>query len=384
MMLYVHIPFCAKKCIYCDFLSHVPRKGGEISSYLKALALEMRLRGSSLSPEDEITSVYIGGGTPSFLSARELDFLLHEIKEIFDLSSCREFTVEANPGTLHEEKLAVLARGGVNRLSFGVQSFCREELSLLGRIHTAEEAEEAICRAYDAGISNLSLDLMAALPFQTRDQLLFSLHKAFSLPISHLSLYSLIVEEGTYLSEHLSEYPLPNEEEERELMHLSEDVAEKNGFMGYEISNYAKIGFESAHNLGYWERRSYLGFGVGAASFYKDQKLRTKNCEDVEAYVALLDRAENPQSLEKELFSERTVLAREDEMAEFFFLGLRKRSGVRLKEFEKEFHCGAETVYPDVFQKHFRWKLLSREEDRVYLTKRGRDLANQVFQDFLL
>lgn len=377
LMLYVHIPFCARKCHYCDFLSGVYSK--EIRTrYLSALQEEIRQRGLSLR-ERSISSVFFGGGTPSLLETEELAQIMRQIKCSTMLSEHAEITMECNPGTADFEKLKGYRELGINRLSIGVQSADNAELRLLGRIHTWEQFLEIYSLARKAGFDNVNVDLISALPGQSTENWERNLRSVLSLTPApeHISAYSLILEEGTDFWEWKEQgkfqgsLVLPTEEQDREMYHLTREVLEEAGYQKYEISNYARPGYECRHNMGYWTRRDYLGVGLGAASLIGDH--RYKNTEDLSAYL------ENPLADREE-----QKLSKSEEMEETMFLGLRRCKGVSKKEFQDRFSESINRIYADVIAKNVRDGLLLERDDLICLTDKGMDLSNYVSAQFLL
>ena len=373
--IYIHLPFCVRKCLYCDFLSFpIDRAAGEnenFNSYLNALKLEIRSCGEK-RPAD---SVFFGGGTPSLLTGEEFAALLKELDSAFWLSPEAEITLEANPGTLTREKLRAYRQAGVNRLSLGVQSFSDEELKRIGRIHTGEEAVEAFHLAREAGFTNISLDLIFALPDQDGKAFRESLNRAIALCPEHLSVYGLMLEEGTFLYAHREEYAFPDEEAERKMYHQALQLLEKAGYSRYEISNFARPGFASRHNLKYWERSPYLGFGLGAASF--EGKRRWRNTSLPKRY------AEHALKGEPIPAEEEEWLTPAEEWGEFMFLGLRKAEGISAGEFRECFGRTIEEVFPGKLACYEELGLIGRSGDRYFLTERGIDVSNRIFADFL-
>ena len=397
--LYVHIPFCARKCAYCDFLSF-PAGPEEMRLYTGALTEEIRAAGRR-GGNDPVDTVYIGGGTPSVMPAPLLEEVLRAAAESFSVREDAEVTVEMNPGAA-DGVMEILrntapADGKTlrpNRVSLGIQSFHDGELGSLGRIHTAREAEETFLRLREAGVRNLSVDLMFGIPGQTEESFLASLEKACALGPEHISCYSLILEEGTpmwerYCGETEEEgcarhgngaagnagkkeipAPLPDEETERRMAHTAARFLAENGYEQYEISNFAKPGKESRHNLRYWQRRPYLGFGLGAASFSGER--RWKNTSSMRRYLT--------REYERE---EEEVLTEKDRMAETMFLGLRMLRGVDTEAFRDTYGRTAEEVYGGAIRKNVRDGLLAVKDGRIVLTARGLDLANTVMCDFL-
>ena len=426
--LYIHIPFCVKKCAYCDFLSG-PAGEQEREDYVNLLAEEIRSC-PDVVKDYEVVSIFFGGGTPSILTGKQMERLMDVIRETFTLGQDAEITMEMNPGTVEEEKLRKYKEAGVNRLSIGLQSVNDEELRLLGRIHTYEEFLEAYHMARDCGFANLNVDLISAIPGQTVESWRHTLEKVIALHPEHISAYSLILEEGTpfykkYVEEENEEGPkLPDEDAERQMYWDTETLMEKNGYHRYEISNYAKEGCACRHNLGYWERVPYLGFGIGAASLVpgeligkldleerRNQKKekRGKAFGDSESHANLetagnkenavemkkeraagkMGRYTNPAKLKDYALSYQNkfhaeLLTEAEEMEEFMFLGLRKMNGISKKIFSEYFGKSLEDVYGEPIQKLENLNLLEQNVDRVWLTKRGIDVSNSVFVEFIL
>ena len=426
--LYIHIPFCVKKCAYCDFLSG-PAGEQEREDYVNLLAEEIRNCPDAVK-DYEVVSIFFGGGTPSLLTGEQMERLMDVIRETFTLGQDAEITMEMNPGTVEEEKLRKYKEAGVNRLSIGLQSVNDKELRLLGRIHTYEEFLEAYHMARDCGFANLNVDLISAIPGQTVESWRHTLEKVIALHPEHISAYSLILEEGTpfykkYVEEENEEGPkLPDEDAERQMYWDTETLMEKNGYHRYEISNYAKEGCACRHNLGYWERVPYLGFGIGAASLVpgeligkldleerRNQKKekREKAVGDSESHVNLetagnkknavemkkeraagkMGRYTNPAKLKDYALSYQNkfhaeLLTEAEEMEEFMFLGLRKMNGISKEIFSEYFGKSLEDVYGEPIQKLENLNLLEQNVDRVWLTKRGIDVSNSVFVEFIL
>ena len=426
--LYIHIPFCVKKCAYCDFLSG-PAGEKEKEEYVKMLVDEIRNCPDAVQ-DYRVVSIFFGGGTPSLLTGEQIGRLMDTVREIFTLDEDAEITMEMNPGTVTEEKLRRYRQAGMNRLSIGLQSVNDEELRLLGRIHTYEEFLEAYHMARDCGFANLNVDLISAIPGQTVESWRHTLEKVIALHPEHISAYSLILEEGTpfykkYIEEENGEGPkLPDEDAERQMYWDTETLMEKNGYHRYEISNYAKEGCACRHNLGYWERVPYLGFGIGAASLVPGELIGKLDLEerrnqkkekwgkavgDSESHVNLetagnkenavemkkeratgkMGRYTNPAKLKDYALSYQNkfhaeLLAEAEEMEEFMFLGLRKMNGISKKIFSEYFGKSLEDVYGESIQKLENLNLLEQNVDRVWLTKRGIDVSNSVFVEFIL
>ena len=400
LSLYLHIPFCVRKCRYCDFLSR-PADEAARQRYVEALWAEIWAAGEFCREKETVTTVYLGGGTPSVLAPVQIRKILDTVRECFSLEENVEITMEINPGTVTEEDLRSLRAAGINRLSVGVQSFRDDELKLLGRIHTAEEAKDVMRAARRAGFSNLSLDLISALPGQKLEDFIFNLEEAAALRPEHISVYSLILEEGTPLARMAQEGqlpPLPDDELDREMYHETAKILARHGYHRYEISNYAMDGFESRHNSGYWTGREYLGLGLGASSYFGGVRFRgTASMGEYLGYYGEKDlssvKAEGTDfssiSQEGTVFAdapreEKEQLSEEDRMAEFMFLGLRMMRGVSENEFLERFGASMEDIYGKVLQRHLAAGVIERTDGRVFLTERGIDVSNAVMADYLL
>ncbi len=373
--LYIHIPFCVKKCAYCDFLSS-PQSEEVIESYVEALILEIKGHDTYA---DTVTSIFLGGGTPSILSGEQMERIFHAVRARFDVAQDAEITIEANPGTVTVEKLNAYRRCGINRISFGLQSANNEELKLLGRIHTYEEFLTSYNLAREAGFDNINVDLISAIPKQTIQSFEETLQKVSALNPEHISAYSLIVEEGTpfaklYGEDGPKEKDLPSEEEEREIYRRTEEILNRSGYIRYEISNYAKHGKECRHNLGYWERKNYLGLGLGSASLMDN--VRYKNIDDLDVYIK---HAHDPKQIQEQI-EPLTVV---EQIEEFMFLGLRKMQGISATEFENQFGSALEECYGEQIERFLREGLLERKDSYLKLTKQGIDVSNYVLAEFL-
>lgn len=368
--IYIHIPFCVKKCDYCDFLSG-PSSPEEQSDYVQALLREIDAvkegKGRSVS------SIFIGGGTPSVLDAGFIGEILNRIRNKFQIQNDAEITIEANPGTADYGKLQAYRDYGINRLSIGLQSPDDRELKILGRIHNYEQFLETYKKARKAGFDNINVDLMSAIPDQTYKGWEKNLRTVAELEPEHISAYSLIIEEGTPFA--ARQLNLPDEDTEYNMYEATARILKEYGYKQYEISNYAKRGMACRHNVGYWTRQDYLGFGLGASSLYG--KERFFNTADRKKYL------EN--SFSPELIREREpILSREDEMAEFMFLGLRMTEGVARTDFEQIFGCCIEQIYGDVLKKYESMGLLQEKNGRIFLSRAGIHVSNSVMADFLL
>ena len=374
--LYIHIPFCVRKCFYCDFLS-APAGADTRERYVQALLSE--IIGRSREYGDRlVTSVFFGGGTPSLLTAPQMKRLLETVSGSFFLAQGAEITAEINPGTVDPEKLSAYAQAGINRLSMGLQSADNGELKAIGRIHTWEQFLEAYRWARQAGFANVNVDLMSTLPGQTTESYRGTLRKVIALTPQpeHISAYSLILEEGTVLYDRYQAglVDIPDEDTDRWMYQETKHILAAAGYRRYEISNYAKEGFECRHNCGYWQRRDYLGLGLGASSMIGN--VRFKNGEDLESYLR------EPLGCR----AEEQKLSVTEQMEEYMFLGLRLTEGVESGGFQDAFGCAPEQIYGTVIAKNIRDGLLEYRGDksRLALTERGLDLANYVMAQFLL
>lgn len=373
MELYVHIPFCIKKCAYCDFLSG-PAGREEQKAYFHALLEEIRNLPDFFGEQDthEVVSVFIGGGTPSTVDEHWIGEILDHLKKKFRISPDAEVTIEANPGTLTREKLDCYISHGVNRLSLGLQSPREAELRMLGRIHTYEQFLESYTMARTAGFSNINVDLMFAIPEQTREGWIQNLRTAAELRPEHISAYSLIIEEGTPFYER--ELVLPDEDTEYLMYEDTADVLAQYGYRQYEISNYAMEGYRCRHNLGYWKRTEYLGIGLGAASLYDG--VRFSNTRDMKEY---LQKSKSPQDIRKD----RTKLTVREQMEEFMFLGLRMTEGIREDDFEEQFGITLSQVYGTILDKYEKMGFLEQSGGYWRFTRPGIHVSNSILADFI-
>ena len=367
--LYIHIPFCVRKCAYCDFLS-APGSEEAKASYTEALLREIE---AVKTEKREVSSIFVGGGTPSALSPSLMGDIFEKIHKSFSVAPDAEITIEANPGTLSKEKLFLYRNVGINRLSLGLQSPEAAELKSLGRIHTYEEFLESFSLAREAGFQNINVDLMCALPDQTYEGWIRNLRKVAALHPEHISAYSLIIEEGTPFAKR--KLNLPDEDTEYRMYEDTAGILAEYGYEQYEISNYAKKDLACQHNVGYWTRKEYLGLGLGAASLWGNQ--RFSNTSDFSAY---LKESGSPEKIREN----RETLSLEDEMSEFMFLGLRMTEGVSKAEFLEGFGTPIESVYGNVLDKYKSVGLLEEKEGRIFLTRAGIHVSNGVMAEFLL
>ena len=381
--LYLHIPFCERKCAFCDFLS-APADLPVRISYIMKLQVEFAYYGAQYG-EYQVSSIFFGGGTPTILEGYQLAAILETDKEHFNITTDAEITVECNPGTLTAGKAEKLVQAGINRLSMGLQSADDRELHLLGRIHNFAQFLESYDLARKAGFQNINVDLMSALPGQTLKSWQDTLQKVTALRPEHVSAYSLIIEEGTPFYERFAEderireeggHPrlLPEEDVERQMYELTETFLHTKGYERYEISNYAKAGKECRHNLGYWDRVEYLGIGAGSSSLIKGE--RFDHIRDRKAYIEKIRNGES-------ILIDREILSVESQMEEFMYLGLRKIEGVSRTDFQNYFGKKVDDVYGKILDKLEEEQLLEFSGDRIRLTHRGMDVSNCVLAEFL-
>ena len=374
--LYIHIPFCKKKCKYCDFLSG-PSTADERESYVKSLCQDIRSY-AHLAKACRVISIFVGGGTPSTLTAFQMQQIFSAVRDTFVVEENAEITVEMNPGTVDREKLSGYKKCGINRLSIGLQSTKNRELQILGRIHFFEEFLETYHMARAEGFENINVDLMSAIPGQSLTDWEENLKTVAELAPEHISAYSLIVEEGTPFARmaERGELQLPEEDTERAMYEETREILAKYGFLRYEISNYARDGYECLHNVGYWIRRDYLGFGIGAASLVDN--VRFQNGRDLITYL------ENPQDCREE----EQVLTEQEQMEETMFLGLRLIRGISYEQFEKQYGRSLPEVYGPVITQNIADGLLREYTEEsgerfLALTEKGLDVSNYVMAQFL-
>lgn len=373
MELYLHMPFCVRKCAYCDFLSF-PSGAETQRMYAKRLMKDIDVMGKRYG-EIPVETIFIGGGTPSVPDSALIVEIMEHVRHAFHVADGAEISMEANPGTVTREKLTDYRKAGINRLSFGLQSANDRELKLLGRIHTWAEFLESFTLACECGFANLNIDLMSALPGQTCESWKETLSRVTDLDPEHISAYSLIIEEGTPFGERYGSEEgrklLPDEDSEREMYHETKRFLKDCGYERYEISNYAKPGRECRHNIGYWTGVPYLGLGLGASS-YLDGCRFTVN-PDMKQYLE-----EKPG-----MFADIEKLTKKDMEEEFFYVGLRMTAGVSLSEFERRFGISAKEVYPGLMETFVKEKAARFEGDRFVLTDYGLDVSNYIMAQFL-
>ena len=381
--IYIHIPFCKHKCYYCDFTSfagceHLQEK------YIECLKKELQYRLNKLKDDYMITTIYIGGGTPSYIDSKNIKDVMELLVNYIDNNQINgiqldnvEITIEVNPGTVTKQKLRDYKEAGINRLSIGLQSTNNKLLKAIGRIHDYEQFLKTYNLAREVGFNNINVDLMLGLPKQTIEDLKESLYKVIELNPEHISVYSLIVEEGTKLYDMVSdgELELPDEEYERQMYWYVKNTLELNGYKHYEISNFAKNGYESKHNLNCWKQKEYIGVGIGASSYLDN--VRFSNIRDLEKYLKNVEATEYEKNRTVE-----EMQSEEDKFKEFMLLGLRMIDGVSILEFKNKFGQNPVYLFRQELDKLVKAKLLIVDGDRIKLTNKGLDLANQVWMEF--
>jgi len=367
--IYIHIPFCAKKCNYCDFISFENMKPRE-NEYIQALKKEIVENKNS---QYIVNTIYIGGGTPSYINSKSIIEIINTIKGNYEINKNAEITIEVNPGTVNKEKLEDYINVGINRISIGLQSTSNKILKTIGRIHTYEQFLENYKLAQEVGFKNINVDLMLALPNQTIKDLEDSVEKIINLNPNHISIYSLILEEETkmYNDVMAGKYVLPEDDFERKMYWLVKNKLERSGYIHYEISNYAKKGYESKHNSDCWEQKEYLGFGIAAHSYFNKKRYsNTTNINEyIEKYKKYIKLEENQN--------------KEDEQKEYMMLGLRKIEGVNIQKFKNKFMENPLYLYKNEIEKLVNEGLLEVDLNNIKLTKKGIDLANLVWEEFV-
>lgn len=383
--IYVHIPFCKQKCYYCDFKSYA-NKEELIEKYIKWLKYEIKEvgEGNKLDYENDlddlvtVKTIYIGGGTPSYLDSKYIKEIVEEIRENFKLADKVEITIEVNPGTVNKTKLLDYINSGINRISIGLQSTDNELLKRIGRIHKYEDFLQTYNMAREVGFKNINVDLMLALPGQTIAKLEKGLKQVIDLQPEHISLYSLIIEDGTKIEKMLknNEITLPDENIERKMYWETKKVLEEAGYIHYEISNFAKEGYKSEHNWNCWSQKEYMGFGVTAHSYTND--VRFSNIDSIEEYI---ENYEQGNVTDNFVFHEKQTQS--SKMKEYMMLGLRKIEGISIQEFKNKFVGNPLYIYRKELQKLVEEELIEIELDKIKLTKKGLDFANIVWEEFI-
>lgn len=383
--VYVHIPFCKQKCYYCDFISYA-NKENIIEKYVNTVIKEIKDVANSNKQDYEnkkddllnINTIYIGGGTPSFIDSKYIVKILETLKEEFEISKDIEITLEVNPGTVNEEKLKDYISIGVTRLSIGLQSTNNNLLKEIGRIHTYEDFLNTYKLARKVGFKNINADLIIGLPNQTINDAEMSVSKLVELELEHISVYSLILEEGTKLEELIrsGKLELPEDEEERRMYWRVKEILEKNEYIHYEISNFAKKGYESKHNLDCWSQKEYIGFGAAAHSYTNG--IRYSNIENMEDYIKNYETGEVAENF---VFHEKQT--HNMKVKEYMMLGLRKLKGISIQEFKEKFAANPIYAFKNELEKLVNENLLEIDGDYIKLTKKGLDLANLVWEEFV-
>lgn len=383
--IYVHIPFCKHKCYYCDFISYA-NKEDLVERYIKVLIKEITdvATGNKLDYENgiddlfKVNTIYIGGGTPSFIESKNIADIINTIKKYFKVNENAEITLEVNPGTVYEIKLKDYFKAGINRLSIGLQSTNDNLLRQIGRIHTYEEFLNTYDLARKVGFININTDLIIGLPNQTIEDVEKSINDLINLGLGHISVYSLILEEGTVLEKQVrrGELELPEDEEERRMYWKVKNLLEKSGYIHYEISNFAKHGYESQHNLDCWKQKEYVGFGAAAHSYTNG--VRYSNIENIEEYI---ENYENGKIADNFVFHEKQT--HNMKVKEYMMLGLRKLDGVSIQEFKEKFAANPIYVFKNELEKLVGEELIEIDGDYIKLTNKGLDLANLVWEEFV-
>lgn len=376
--IYIHIPFCKKKCNYCDFISF-QNKNEYIEQYINCLKKEIEESIKIENIEEIIVrTIYIGGGTPSYISSNYIVDLIKEIKEKYKITADAEITIEVNPGTVTKEKLEDYYNIGINRLSIGLQSDNDEILKKIKRIHTYQEFLETYELARDIGFKNINIDLMLALPNQTIEILENTVNNIIKLKPEHISVYSLIIEEGTKLEEQVKnkEIKLPDENTERIMYNLVNEILKQNNYIQYEISNYSKPNFNSKHNLDCWSQKEYIGFGVASHSYINME--RFSNTENLEEYIKNIENEEIQKNYIINEIQDKTI-----QMKEYMMLGLRKIQGISISEFKQKFNENPIYLYRIELDKLVKKELIEIDFNNIKLTKKGLDFANLVWEEFI-
>jgi len=374
--LYIHIPFCSNKCHYCDFNSYVVQ-GQPVMNYLKALEQEMKMT-VEINPPGTIKTIFVGGGTPTVLTPREMEYLLESVRTNFlEWDMNIEFTMEANPGTVEKDKLRVMKDYGVNRLSMGVQAFQDDLLSYIGRIHNSKDVYQSIENANNIGFENISIDLMIGLPYQTKNMVKESLLKAFELELPHFSVYSLKVEPSTLFHTlyEKKQLPLPSEDDELDMYLMTMNEMEKLDYTQYEISNFAKQGYESKHNITYWKNEDYYGLGAGAHGYFNGK--RHVNMKGITPYINQLQKSHRLPRMEE------WEIPLEEKKEDMLMLGLRMLEGVKFSDYQKLFNENLTKKFGKQIHQLVLKGLLEQDEIGIRLTKQGLIYGNEVFAEFI-
>ena len=379
--LYIHIPFCVKKCNYCDFLSF-PSGTEKQAEYAAQIIKELTFR-SALCGEYTVSSVFIGGGTPSVISEKLISEIMEAIDKYYYVKPDMEVTIECNPASAMKHRFDEYKKAGINRLSIGLQSADNAELKMLGRVHTFEDFLKSYQSARMEGFNNINIDLINCFPMQSLKTWKRTLKNVLMLKPEHVSVYNLIVEEGTpfYDMREKGLLLMPTEEEQAEIDGFTKECMLRYGFSRYEFSNFSKPGHECRHNIGYWTGVSYMGFGIGAASYFDG--MRWKNTTDLDEYMKI-DFSRDAEGICERLMTETVKLTRENRMEEFVFLGMRMLKGISAEDFRRNFAAELESVFEKPLKSNIEKGLIERAEDRYRLTERGIEVSNVVLSEFLL
>lgn len=375
LAIYIHIPFCKSKCYYCDFCSF-PNQLDMVDTYVEYLKKEINIYSDRMRNDYNIKTIFIGGGTPSYIDGKYIYEILSHIYKRFNISQLAEVTIESNPKTLDDKKLRIYRDLNINRISLGLQSMNDKILNEIGRIHTKNDFLKTYNKIREKGFNNVNIDIMFNLPNQTLKDVINTLEQVIELGVEHISYYSLKVEEGTpfYKQQSKGQLILPDEDTEREMYHKGINLLARNGYNHYEISNFSKDGFECGHNLFYWKLKPYIGLGLAAHSNIHNE--RYGNVTGLDNYISLLDKTQLP-------FEEKEYIDKKMKMAEYVILGLRLKKGVNKKEFFNRFDINIDNLYGEQFLKLNKQGLLELEKDNVKLTHKGFDLSNLVFIELL-
>ena len=387
--IYIHIPYCKQKCYYCDFISYTNTE--LVREYINSIKKELDLYNLE---NYNVTTIYIGGGTPSYIDSQYIIEIIEQIKNKIKDNETKfeniEITIEVNPGTVIKEKVQKYKNVGINRLSIGLQTTNDKLLKQIGRIHTNQEFLQTYKIAKDLGYENINVDLMIGLPNQTIEDINSSIKEVVELKPTHISVYSLILEENTKLEKLIEQkiLYLPNEEKERQMYWYVKDKLELSGYKQYEISNFAKIGMESKHNINCWNQKEYIGLGVAAHSYLND--IRYSNTINVKQYIENIKNIENKYELDEERFIKNNkiynmeeIQTKEDKMKEYMLLGLRKIDGISISKFKEKFIDNPIYIFKNSLNKLADEELIVIDGDNIKLTNRGLDLANIVWEEFI-
>ena len=393
--IYVHIPFCVRKCNYCDFLSsnycnEDIEQQKLVNDYIDALVKEITLYSKDLS-NYKVHTIYIGGGTPSSIDSEYIRIILDSIYEKYDICDNPEITIEVNPGTLLNTKICDYKKMGINRVSMGLQSANNSELKILGRIHTYEEFVYSYDALRNADFDNINIDVMSAIPNQSLSSYIETLNKVVELKPEHISSYSLIIEEGTYFYQRQNELNLVCEDEEREMYYKTKEILRASGYNRYEISNYSLKGMESKHNSSYWTGKEYIGFGLGASSYIGG--CRFDRIRDIHKFIETYNKLNNEKGIEYNKIKEcvkRKIecnisrLSEKDMIEEYMFLGLRMTRGISIYRFKELFNKDIFDLYGEVIDKNMDRGLINHDKEFIFLTDLGIDVSNMVLSEFLI